>query len=81
MSFLRSKKSFLVPDDNDEILYGVEMKPFVALTFNEEESVGATPASGAAPVEKPERPRAGLAEGIEKLSLWMRIRSFFHLAG
>jgi hypothetical protein len=77
MSFLRSKKFFLVPEDNDEIHYGVEMKPFVALTFNEEEIAG--PAT--APAEKTEGPGAVLAEGIKKISLWMRIRNFFHLAG
>ena len=53
------------------------MKPFVALTFSEEET--AAPATATA--EKHEGPRAVLAESIQKISLWMRIRNFFHLAG
>jgi len=84
MPILRPKKSFLVTDDPDEFPFGVEMKPFVALTFNEEPfNTNDIPVSGAvAPrAENLPAPRVALTESLEKANLWMRFRNLFPFAG
>mgnify|MGYP006309474093 FL=1 len=81
MAISRSKNTFLIAEDADEIPCGVEMKPFVALSINEEPATDPATAPPASPSAQPLAPHDALRQTIKQVSWWMRLRNFFHLAG